>query len=310
MTSISQPGGIGRIGELSVARVGYGALSLAPGPTADTAVALLRRALELGVNHIDTASFYAGGEVNRRIRRALAPYRDDLVIVSKVGARHVSGADAPIVLAQKPGELREAVELDLAELGLDRISVVNLRRADIGPGLFAEGDQIIDLDDQLAELIALRDEGKIGAIGISNVPLDTVRRAQPAGIVCVQNAYSLLDRTHEDGVAFCAAHDIAWAPYFPLGSGFAGVPKVADNQVVAQVANEIGATPAQVGLAWLLAHSPNILLIPGTGSLAHLEENVGAGSITLSTSAIDDLERIQSDASTHGNGVQPLLDER
>ena len=133
---------------------------------------LLRRAVELGVNHIDTASFYGRGEVNRRIREALAPYPDDLVIVSKVGARHTGAEPVPLAAAQKPAELRAAVEDDLASSGLDRIPVVNLRRLDLGPGLEAEGDQIVDLDDQLAELIALRDEGKIGAIGISNVPLE------------------------------------------------------------------------------------------------------------------------------------------
>lgn len=310
MTSTSQPGGLGHLGEHSVARIGYGAMGLAPGPSSEDAVALLHRALELGINHIDTASFYAGGEVNRRIRRALSPYRDDVVIVSKVGARHVVGGEIPLALAQKPAELRAAVELDLEQLGLDRIPVVNLRRADIGPGVIAEGDQIVDLDDQLAELIALREAGKIGAIGISAVTLDTLRRAQPAGIVCVQNAYSLLDRTHEDGVQFCATHDIAWVPYFPLGSGFPGFPKVADDPVVARIAHELGVTGAQVGLAWLLAHSPNILLIAGTGSIAHLEENVGAGSITLTAKAIAELDAIPSPVSANSDGVQPFLDER
>jgi pyridoxine 4-dehydrogenase len=310
MTATPTPGGIGRVGEQQVARVGYGAMGIEHVPTADDAVALLRRAIELGINHIDTASFYGGGEVNRRIRRALAPYPEDLLIVSKVGARHVSGGQIPLALAQKPAELRAAVELDLAELGLDRIAVVNLRRADIGPGLVAEGDQIVDLDDQLAEMIALRDEGKIGAIGISNVSLATVRRAMPAGIVCVQNAYSLLNRTHEDELALCVEKDIAWVPYFPLGSAFPGFPKVADNPVVIRVAEESGATPAQVGLAWLLAHSPNTLLIPGTGSIGHLAENVDAGSITLSANAIADLDDVPSEALAHGDGVQPFLDER
>ncbi|AQT79409.1 aldo/keto reductase [Mycolicibacterium litorale] len=310
MTSTSHPGGVGRLGAHQVARIGYGAMGLAPAPSIDHAVALLHRALELGINHIDTASFYAGGEVNRRIRRALAPYRDDVVIVSKVGARHVTGGKVPLALAQQPAELRAAVELDLAQLGLDRIPVVNLRRADIGPGVLAEGEQIVDLDDQLAELIALREEGMVGAIGISNVPLDTVRRAQPAGIVCVQNAYSLLDRSHEDAVEFCAAHGIAWVPYFPLGSGFPGFPKVSEHPVVARIAGELGVTAAQVGLAWLLAHSPNILPIAGTGSIAHLEENVGAGSIPLRASAIAELDAVPSQVSANGDGVQPFLDER
>ena len=309
MTATSTPGGIGRIGDHSVARVGYGAMGIEHIATVDAAATLLRRAIELGVNHIDTASFYGDGEVNRRIRRALAPYRDDLLIVSKVGARSVPGGQIPLALAQKPAELRAAVELDLAELGLDQVAVVNLRRADIGPGLVAEGDQIVDLDDQLAEMIALRDEGKIGAIGISNVSLETVRRAAPAGIVCVQNAYNLLNRTHEDCLEFCTANDIAWVPYFPLGSGFPGFPKVADNPVVIRIAAEVSATPAQIGLAWLLAHSPNSLLIAGTGTVGHLEENVGAGSITMSANMFAELDAVPSAALPHGDGVEAFLDK-
>lgn len=181
----SHPGGTGTIGGHSVARIGYGAMGLGRELPHDDATAVLHRAVELGVNHIDTASFYDDGVVNRRIRDALAPYRDDLLILSKVGARPATGP-IPLALAQHPADLRRAVELDLAGLGLDQIPVVNLRRADIGPGLVAEGDQIVDLDDQLAEMIALRDEGKIGAIGISNVGLEILRRALPAGIVCVQ----------------------------------------------------------------------------------------------------------------------------
>ncbi|MCV7346110.1 aldo/keto reductase [Mycolicibacterium rhodesiae] len=309
MTSTSEPGGAGRLGERRVARIGYGAMSVAT-PPIDDAVTLLRRAVELGINHIDTASFYEDGDVNRRIRRALAPYPEDVVIVSKVGARAAPGAQVPLTLAQKPAELRASVELDLDTLGLERIPVVNLRRADIGPGLIAEGDQRVDLDDQLAELITLRDEGKIGSIGISNVGLDTVRHALPAGIVCVQNAYNVLDRTHEDAVSFCAANDIAWVPYFPLGSGFPGFPKVADDPVVVRIAAELDATPAQVGLAWLLAHSPAILLIPGTASLGHVEENVDAGAITLSAKTIAELDAVESRTSANGDGVQPFLDER
>jgi pyridoxine 4-dehydrogenase len=223
MTDTAHPGGLGLIGELTVARLGYGAMQLDDASSTDDAVALLRRAIEHGVNHIDTASFYAGGEVNRRIRRALAPYRDDLVIVSKVGATHTTTGVVPLIAAQQPAELRAAVEADLAALGFDHIPVVNLRRLDLGPGLRAEGDQIVDLDDQLAEMIALRDEGKIGAIGISNVPLEVLQRAQPAGIVCAQNAYSVLDRSHEGMLDFCVAEDIAWVPFFPLGSAFPGL---------------------------------------------------------------------------------------
>jgi pyridoxine 4-dehydrogenase len=277
-----------------VARVGYGAMQLDQNVTTDDAVAVLRRAVELGVNHIDTASFYAGGEVNHRIRRALAPYPGDLVLVSKVGAAHTTSGPIPLRAAQKPAELRAGVEADLEQLGLDCIPVVNLRRMDLGPGVRAEGDQIVSLDDQLAEMIALRDEGKIGAIGVSAVDIDVLRRALPAGIVCVQNAYSVLDRSQETSLDLCASEGIAWVPFFPLGSAFPGFPNVADDPVVAAVADEIGATPAQVGLAWLLAHSANTLLIPGTRSIAHLEQNLAAAEITLPAEAIARLDVVGS----------------
>ena len=271
------------------------------------AVAVLRRAVDLGVNHIDTASFYAGGAVNCRIRQALAPYRDNLVIVGKVGAAHTTGGTRPLTAAQKPAQLRTAVEDDLRQLGLDCVPVVNLRRLDLGLGLRAEGDQI-DLDDQLAEMIALRDQGKIDAIGISNVPLDVVRRAQPAGIVCVQNAYSLLDRSQEATLEFCAAEGIAWVPFFPLGSAFPSFPNAADNTVVRDVAGELGVTPAQVGLAWLLAHAPNTLLIPGTRSIAHLEENTGAANIALSADVIARLDAVSTpeEGMQHHHGFEPV----
>jgi len=296
----------GTIGSYKVARVGFGAMQLFEG-SPDDATAVLRRAVELGVNHIDTASFYGPGEVNRRIRAALAPYPDDLVIVSKVGARWTGEDPIPLAAAQKPAELRAAVEDDLSQLGLDQIPVVNLRRMDLGPGVQAEGDQIVDLDDQLAEMIALRDEGKIGAIGVSAVSLDVLRQALPAGIACVQNAYSVLDRSQEETVNVCLSEDIAWVPFFPLGSSLPAFPKVTDNAVVQEIAGELGATPAQVGLAWLLAHTPNTLLIPGTRSIAHLEENVGAAGITLSTDALARLETIGS-TEPPAHGVEAFRD--
>jgi len=277
------------------------------------AFALLRRAVELGVNHIDTASFYSDGEVNRRIRAALAPYGDDLVIVSKVGAKSVTGGVIPLAAAQRPAELRAAVEADLTQLGLDRIHVVNLRRLELGPGLEAVGDQIVDLDDQLAEMIALRDEGKIGAIGISSVPLETVRRAFPAGIVCVQNAYSVLNRAQEDLLEFCVAEGIAWVPFFPLGSSFPGFPKVADDPTVRAIAADLGVTPSQIGLAWLLAQASNTLLIPGTRSIAHLEENLGSDRIVLRADALARLDAVydpSTDRLANGDGIEAFLDER
>ncbi|ORA78762.1 aldo/keto reductase [Mycobacterium malmoense] len=313
MTDQPQPGGVGGIGTTRVARVGYGAMQLFEAISPEDAVALLRRAVELGVNHIDTASFYGPGEVNRRIREALAPhgspYPEDLVIVSKVGARYTGEQPIPLAAAQRPAELRGAVEDDLRQLGLDCVPVVNLRRLDLGPGLQAEGDQIVDLDDQLAEMIALRDEGKIGAIGISSVPLDVLRRALSAGIVCVQNAYSLLDRSQEEMLDVCTNEGIAWVPFFPLGSSFPGFPKVADNAVVAQIAGELGVTGAQVGLAWLLAHAPNMLLIPGTRSIDHLEENVGAANLSLDADALARLDAVTAPGGgPQLHGTEPFLE--
>jgi pyridoxine 4-dehydrogenase len=309
MTDTPHPGGIGSIGADTVARVGYGAMQLFEA-SFDDAVAVLRRAVELGVNHVDTASFYGPGEVNRRIREALAPYPDDLVIVSKVGARYTGDEPVPLAPAQRPAELRAAVEDDLRQLGLDSVPVVNLRRMDLGPGVAAEGDQIVDLDDQLAEMIALRDEGRIGAIGVSSVPLDILQRALPAGIVCVQNSYSLLDRSQEEMLDVCTAEGIAWVPYFPLGSAFPGFPKVADNAVVVDIAGELGVSPAQVGLAWLLAHAPNTLLIPGTRSIGHLEENLGAGEVVLSAEAIARLDAVTTPgADPFAHGIERFVEQ-
>ena len=303
------PGGPASIGTRTVARVGYGAMQLFE-TTLDNAVAVLRRAIELGVNHIDTASFYGPGEVNRRIHAALAPYPEDLVIVSKVGARYTGDSPIPLAPAQRPADLRAAVEDDLDQLGLDQIPVVNLRRMDLGPGVQAEGDQIVELDDQLAEMIALRDEGKIGAIGVSSVPLEILQRALPAGIACVQNSYSLLDRSQEAMLDVCTAEDIAWVPYFPLGSAFPGFPKASDNPVVIDIAGELGVTPAQVGLAWLLAHAPTTLLIPGTRSIAHLEENLGAGDVALNADALARLDAVTAPgASTLPDGIEGFVDQ-
>jgi pyridoxine 4-dehydrogenase len=303
------PGGSASIGTFPVARVGYGAMQLFE-TSLDNAVAVLRRAIELGVNHIDTASFYGPGEVNRRIHAALSPYPDDLVIVSKVGARYTGDEPVPLAAAQRPAQLRAAVEDDLDQLGLDQIPVVNLRRMDLGPGVQAEGDQIVDLDDQLAEMIALRDEGKIGAIGVSSVPLEILQRALPAGIACVQNSYSLLDRSQEAMLDVCAAEGIAWVPYFPLGSAFPGFPKASDNPVVIDIAGELGVTPAQVGLAWLLAHASNVLLIAGTKSIGHLEENLGAGEVVLNADQIARLDAVTAPgADPFPHGIERFVDQ-
>jgi aryl-alcohol dehydrogenase-like predicted oxidoreductase len=181
---------------------------------------------------------------------------------------------------------------------------------DLGPGVQAEDDQVVDLDDQLAEMIALRDEGKIGGIGISSVPLEILQRALPAGIVCVQNAYSLLDRSQEAMLDVCKAEDIAWVPYFPLGSAFPGFPKVADNPVVLAIATELDVLPAQVGLAWLLAHAPNVLLIAGTKSIGHLEENLGAGDIILNADQIARLDAVTAPgADPFPHGIERFVEQ-
>ena len=290
------PGGVGTLAERPVSRVGFGAMQLpavgpsdVPGPSSPAAV-LVRRAVGLGVTHIDTAQFYGPDLANRVIRDALSPYPDDLVLATKVGAEHVAGSH--LVAAQRPEQLRSAVEANLRSLGVDRLDVVNLRRMDRTPGVLATGDQVVDLDSQLAELAAMRDEGTVGAIGLSNISLGQLHHALPVGIVCVQNAYSVIDRGDEALLALCAQQGIAWVPYFPLGSAFPGRPKVTDHPVVVEVARRRGATPAQVGLAWLLAHDPHTLLIPGTASTAHLEQNVAAGEVVLDAGDLMALDAI------------------
>ncbi|MFD5728604.1 MULTISPECIES: oxidoreductase [unclassified Streptomyces] len=268
-------------GDLGVARVGYGAMKLTGWPRGerpdrDAALGILRRAVELGVNHIDTSNYYAreGVSANELIRSALHPYPDDLVIVTKVGAL-VEGPD----IALPPGEqhgltpdgLRRGVEANLKSLGLDRLDVVNLRMGD-------RGHEDAPLDGPLTTLLALRDEGLIRHIGISNVSLDQFTRARElAPVACVQNAYNIARRDDDPLVDACAEAGIAYVPFYPVG-GFQ--PLTAER--LEAVAERHDATVPQVALAWLLARSPNILLIPGTGSPAHLEENIAAGELRLS----------------------------
>ena len=281
---------------MPVARIGFGVMQLERSALdKDAALAILRQAANAGVNHLDTARFY--GACNELIRAALAPYDAGLVLVSKVGAaRDPDAKPLPLVPAQRPAELRAQVEANLASLGTDRLSVVNLRRLDAPPGIIAAGDQRVDLDDQLAELSALRDEGKIGGIGLSNVSAGQLRQALPAGIACVQNSYSVLDRTAEPVLDVCREHGVAWVPFFPLGSaGFRNMPRVTDNPTVRAVAAELGVTPAQVGLAWQLAHYDRTLLIPGTASPAHLAENIAAGEIKLTGESLAALDALGGD---------------
>ena len=289
-TGAPRPGGPGLLAGHTVSRVGFGAMQLERlHAEHDAAIALLRRAVELGIDHIDTAQFYGNGLANGLITEALSP-ADGVIVVTKVGADPDPTGPQPLRPAQRPEQLRASVEDNLKSLGTDQLTVVNLRRLDDGPGLRAEGDQVVDLDDQLAVMMAMRDEGKIGAIGLSGVNLDTLRRALPAGIVCVQNAYSLVARDNEDMLDLCVAQGIAWVPFFPLGSAFPNWPKVTDQPTVRAAAEALGATPSQVGLAWLLQHAPNVLLIPGTASVEHLESNVAAGQITLDDATLATLD--------------------
>lgn len=297
-TRTQEPGGAGRLGEHRVARIGFGAMQLTESRdravSRETAVAILRTAVERGVNHIDTAEFYgtATENANDLIRAALHPYPENLAIATKVGAvRDASGALVP---AQRPEELRAAVEANLTRLGTERLALVNMRRVDGRPGIVAEGDQIVDIDSQLAELVALRDEGKIAGIGMSSVTADQLRQALPVGIVCVQNLYSLVDRTGESVLDVCREHDVAWVPFFPLGSAIPGYPKVVDQPAVQAAAAALGATPAQIGLAWLLAHYEETLLIPGTANPDHLAENIAAGDIRLDPDTLKELDQVSA----------------
>lgn len=271
-----------------VARMGFGAMQLPGpgvlGPPADRAraVSVLRRAVELGITHVDTASFYGPEVANELIAEALHPYPDELVLVSKVGARRDDrGQWLP---AQTPEGLRAGVVDDLRTLRVDQVPVVNLRRH---PG----GE--VPLDEQVGAMVALRDEGLVGAIGLSNVTLDEYRAARrQTDVACVQNAYNLVDRQTGDVLAACAADGVPFVPFFPLGSAFHDRNPVLDHPTVRAAADGIDVTPAQVALAWLLAQAPNVLLIPGTSSLDHLHENVAAAGVTLDDglrAVLDDL---------------------
>ncbi|MFC7598465.1 oxidoreductase [Terrabacter sp. GCM10028922] len=274
----------------TVRRVGFGAMQL-PGPGVmgpprdrDEALRVLRRAVERGVNHIDTAQFYGPEVSNELIREALHPYAADLAIVSKVGVRRdESGAWLP---AQTPAELRADVEENLRTLGVDHLTAVNLRRMDE----YADGSDDVALEDQVAELAALRDEGKIGGVGLSTVSGADLSAARAiTEIVCVQNPFSLVDQKDSDVLDSCTEAGIAYVPYFPLGSAFPHLPKVTDQPVVTALAARRGVPAARVGLAWLLARADNVLLIPGTSSVAHLEENMATADFELTEEELAEL---------------------
>jgi aryl-alcohol dehydrogenase-like predicted oxidoreductase len=275
------------LGDKRVRRIGFGAMQLAgpgvfgPPRDRDAAIAVLRRAVALGVDHIDTSQYYGPDVVNELIRDALHPYPEQLRLVTKVGARR--DAQGGWLAAQRPEELRTGVEENLRTLGVERMDLVNLREMD------HEGEHDVPLAERLAVLEDMRGEGKLDLIGISNV---TRAQAQAAlglvAVASVQNAYSIVDRSSEDLLDLCRERDLAFVPFFPLGSAFTGGPaRLAADPAIAGVAARRGATPSQVALAWLLRRDERILLIPGTSSVAHLEENLAATAIAAELDAGD-----------------------
>lgn len=286
------PGGTALFAGRTVSRIGYGAMQLARlDGDRDEAVRVLRRAIDLGIDHLDTAQFYGDGFVNDVIRQTLRP-EDDVMVVTKIGADPTDEGPLPMRSAQRPHELRASVVDNLRALGVEQIPVVNLRRMDTAHAVPRGPEQMVALDDQLAEMTAMRDEGLIGGIGLSSITIDVLRAGLPAGLACVQNAYSLIDRSDEAMLELCLEADVAWVPYFPLGGAFPGTPKVTDEAQVQSIATTLGATPSQVGLAWLLQHTPNTLLIPGTASIAHLETNTAVGEIHLGADTLDQLDAV------------------
>ena len=277
-----------------VSRIGFGAMQLPGpgvfGPPKDKAVALalLRRVVDAGVNHIDTAQYYGPDVANDLIREALHPYPDELVIVSKVGAARDEGGQW--LGAQRPEELRAGVEANLASLRLEQVPVVNLRRHPMSDVAFG---------DQLAAMVDMRDEGLIGGIGLSSVSLDELRQGIAATtIACVQNAYNVVDRSDQGVFDACVDEGVPYVPFFPLGSAFMPGRPVLTHPVVTEAAERLRVTPAQVAQAWLLELSPLVLLIPGTSSVIHLEENLAVARVALDQEAMDALSGITAPGSS------------
>ena len=278
---------------LSVNRIGYGAMQLAGpqvwGPPRDIeiAIAVLREAVALGVNHIDTSDYYGPHVTNQIIKRALHPYPDDLVIVTKVGARR--GKDKSWLHALSRQEIIDAVHDNLRNLGVDRLDVVNLR-----VGGIAEPSEA-SIEEPLTVLVELKRQGLIRHIGVSNITPKQLAEAQKiTEIVCVQNFYNLAQRNDDGFVDDLAKHGVAYVPFFPLG-GFTPL----QSSVLDAAAESLGATPMQVALAWLLQRSPNIILIPGTSSVEHLRENLNAAKLALPSGVIASLDTI---GGGHGRG--------
>ncbi|GLQ97405.1 aldo/keto reductase family oxidoreductase [Dyella mobilis] len=278
----------------TVNRMGYGAMQLAgpgvfgPPKDRDAALAVLRQAIEQGVNHIDTSDFYGPHVTNQLIREALHPYPQDLVIVTKVGA--VRGDEGSWLPAAEPEAIRRGIHDNLRNLGVDVIDVVNMR---IMGAIHAPTESSIE--KQVTALAELQQQGLIRHIGLSNVTATQVAEAQRiAKIVCVQNHYNLVHRDDDALVDELAGQGIAYVPFFPLG-GFTPIQSTA----LSDIAAKLGATPMQVALAWLLHRSPNILLIPGTSSVAHLRENMSAAELRLPQSVLDELEALEQPVAAH-----------
>ncbi|SMF18087.1 Predicted oxidoreductase [Azospirillum oryzae] len=276
------------LGGKTVRRLGYGAMQLAgpgvfgPPKDHDAAIAVLRHAIEAGVDHIDTSDFYGPHVTNRLIREALAPYPDDLLIVTKIGARR--GDDASWLQAASPDELRQAVHDNLRNLGLEVLDVVNLRLWGDNGHAPAEGT----IERELSVLADLQRQGLVRHIGLSNVTAAQVEEGRRiCEIVCVQNHYNLVHRADDALIDDLAGKGIAYVPFFPLG-GFS--PLQSDQ--LSDVARRLGATPMQVALAWLLKRAPNVLLIPGTSSVGHLRENLAAAELVLPADALEQLNRL------------------
>ncbi|WP_037569051.1 aldo/keto reductase family oxidoreductase [Phaeacidiphilus oryzae] len=280
------PGGTWTLGDLTVSRFGYGAMQLAGpwvmGPPADRegAIAVLREAVDLGITHIDTADAYGPHFTNQVIREALHPYPEALHIVTKVGAtRDEEGGWPP---ARRPEDLRRAVRSNLENLGLDTLDVVNLRLGD------AQGPVPGSLAEAFEALVDLQGQGLIRHLGVSNATAEQVAEARSiAPIVCVQNMYNLAHRHDDELIDELAEQGIAYVPFFPLG-GFTPL----QSSALTAVASRLDSTPMSVALAWLLRRSPNILLIPGTSSVAHLRENAGGAALRLSDDDLSELDKI------------------
>jgi len=286
MSSLDKSGTF-KLGDRPVRRLGYGAMQLAgphvfgPPKDHDAAIAVLREAVASGVNHIDTSDYYGPYVTNRLIREALVPYPQDLVIVTKIGARR--GSDASWLPAYSPKELEQAVHDNLSNLGLEVLDVVNLRImfGTMGP---SEGS----IEAQLTALAELQRKGLVRHIGLSNVtPAQVEEGRRIAEIVCVQNQYNLAHRDDDALIDSLSRAGIAYVPFFPLG-GFNPL----QSSTLSGVAKRLGATPMQVALAWLLKRSPNILLIPGTSSVAHLRENLAAADLQLPAEVLDELDGV------------------